>query len=812
MKHLFFIPLIGLISIGSAVFAQNTGKVDVIIIDQQQKPLGEIFIELVRAKDSTMVQYTVSGQDGAAEFSNVAKGRYAIYVAQTGFKNYFSSPFIIDSIHPLVTLPAIRLQANSLNEVVVMGKTPVIQHYADKTVVNVEQSPLNAVGSAYDVLQHSPGVLIDQNDNISLHGKSNVMVMIDGRITPMSSTDLANLLKGMPAESIEKIEFITNPSAKYDANGTAGIINIILKKNKYVGTHVSINAGYSQGIYPKSNDGFSISKRTKKFNLFANYNYSYRGAANAVTLQSNYYTNAQLASATLQNEYLRTPVQTNTARIGTDFFASDKTTIGFIADGGTRFFNPSETTTTYVYNGLDALQSYNITNSTNPNTTYNYSGNLNMKHTFDSTGRELLVNIDYANYHSKGYQNILINYYNLDGTSAGSPVNYYGYLPGNLSIYSFKADYDGELGKNSKLETGIKSSYVTTDNSVMVYDGTDASAPVDTTQSNHFIYSENINAGYLTYTKNIHKASVELGMRTEQTIANGDQVTTGQTFAHNIIQLFPNISINDSLTKDNQLGLSASRRIDRPTYDQLNPFRIYVNPTFYLQGNPYLIPQSAYSLQLSDTYKDDYSLSLTYTHTTNAIETVIFPIPGDQNIVQQTEENLATYDYYGASLSIVHQFAKWWDINASADAYLSHYEATLSNSPLNTNRFLFDAFGMNNFTLNKKLSAEVTASYNSGYDLGYLYIQGSWWAAVGVKMSILKSKGTLKLNANDIFWTNTTRGTTTFNTFNQAVFVRRDTRYVGVSFTYSFGRSPSSQSMHSKGGAEEEKKRAGSTS
>ncbi|HWY97818.1 MAG TPA: outer membrane beta-barrel protein, partial [Bacteroidia bacterium] len=708
----------------SVVFGQPNGSVDLKIANDQQKPVEGVFAQLVKSKDSSMTQYAVSGQNGDIKFSNVPKGKYLVYVTQTGFEDYYSSVFQIDSTHLQVKLPDIALKSKSLKEVTIVSKTPVIQHFADKTVVNVQESVLAAAGSVFDVLQRSPGVMVDQNDNISLHGKANVMVMIDGRITPMSSTDLANMLRGMPAETVEKIEFITNPGAKYDANGTAGIINIVLKKDKRMGTNATVLAGYGQGIYPRTNDGFSFNDRTKKFNIFSSYNYSYRGSTNILTARTNFYNaNNDYTGGTMQYEYLKVPTISNTARVGADFFASDKTTIGFIADGSISGFNPSESTTTYVYDSLNNTKSYNTTSSYSPNSTYNYAGNLNMKHTFDSLGRELLINVDYANYRNIASQAIKTFYYNVDNTEAGSPTSLYGSLPGMLDIYSFKADYDGQLGSKGTLQAGVKSSYVKTNNSVNFYDGASSSAPVDTTQTNHFIYSENINAGYITYSRNIPKASVQVGLRAEQTVANGNQVTTGQEFSRNYIQFFPNLSINDSLTKDHQLDLSVTRRIDRPTYQQLNPFSLYINPTFYLQGNPYLVPQSAYSFQLSDTYKEQYTLSFTYTHTDKPIITVILPIPGRQNIIQQTDDNLGSSDYYGVNATVARPITPWYTTTTFADVFYNHFNANISGSPLNSTRFLWDMNTDNIFTVSKKFTVDINLYYSSGYDLGYLFIK-----------------------------------------------------------------------------------------
>jgi len=812
MKYLLFLLVLMVMSMHNNASGQAGGNINLKVSDSLKKPLEGIMVQLVKAKDSSMAMYAFTETDGSAKFVNVVYDKYRIYISQVGYGSYFSSVFSIDSAHKSNSLTNIILQLQSLKEVEVVGKTPVLQHYADKTVLNVEQSLLSAVGSVYDVLKGSPGVIIDQNDNISMAGKQNVMVMIDGRITSMSGSDLANLLKGMPAESVEKIEFITNPSAKYDANGTAGIINIVLKKNKAMGTDVSVNVGYGQGIYPKSNDGISFSQRTKKFNIFSSYNYAYRGSSNLINFNTDYYNGPNLTSSSYQNEYIKTPSTTNMARLGADFYASDKTTIGFIADGMISQFNVSETTDTWLYDSLHNEKSYSETSSTTPNTTHNYSGNLNLKHRFDSAGRELLFNLDYANYSSQGYQNVITNYYNIGNVGSLPPTYLYGSLPGNLDIYSFKADYDGQLGKKGSLESGIKSSYVTTNNNITVYDGTSDTYPVDTTQTNHFIYSENINAAYFTYSRTLPKADMQIGLRAEQTIATGDQVTTGETFSHNYVQLFPNISVDDSLAKDDQIGLSASRRIDRPTYDQLNPFRIYINPAFYLQGNPYLIPQNAYTLQFTNTYKEAYTITLSYTHTMNAIETVIQPFPQSPNIAEQTEENLSTFNNFTGTLTVVKQPCKWLNVLVNLSGYENQYVANLSSTPINSTRFVWDLYYDNNFTISKKLSAEATFYYSSGYDLGYLLIQSSWWVAPGMKLSVLNGKGSIKISAHDIFWTDLTKGTTNFTGFSQNIFVRRDTRYIGVAFSYHFGGAKGSQSLNKKGGAEEEKNRANKTS
>lgn len=790
------------------------GKIDVTVKDDQQKPVDGAFAQLLNHKDSSLVKYSISGADGKIEFDGLKNGQFIIYIAQTGYENYYSDVITIDSLHKNVSVPDMVLVSKQLKEVTVTAKVPVIQRYADKTVLNVQQSVLAVTSSIFDVLERSPGIQVDQNDNISMVGKPGVTVMIDGKITPMSGADLANMLRGMPADAVEKIEFITNPSAKYDANGTAGIINIVLKKDKRMGPNGTVNVGYGQGFYWKTNDGFSFNDRTSKLNLFANFNYTNNGNYHRAP-RTRDFSNAdgEFEGGYSEEDFHKIISTSETGRLGADFFASKNTTIGFVADGMNRPFKSSGSTTANVFDSLNHAVSYNVTNSNVNTSAYNYSGNLNMNHKFDSLGRELVINVDYANFTSHSVQSFATDYYNLDNAIVSPSYLLYGVVPGQLNIYSFKADYDGKLGEKGALEAGVKSSYVKTDNNLMYYDGASASAPLDTTQSNHFIYSENVNAAYATYTRSLHKANLQLGLRAEQTIAEGDQVTTGQTLHINNLQLFPNLLYNDSISKNSQLGVSFSRRLDRPTYEQLNPFRNYVDPSTYQEGNPLLQPQYAYSLQVSETYKQNYSASLIYTRTTGIISSAWIPVPGNQEpVIAEQQVNLGYNDYIGTNLFAIVQITKWWTSTNTADVYCTHYNADYLSSSLNAYKVYWNVNSDNLITLKNKLSLDVNGSYNSGWDDGYLYATAFGNLTIGLQKKVLDNKGTVKINATDIFYTSSMVGYAIFTGYVEHFNITRDSRVVNVAFSYHFGGNSTSRSVRSKGGAEEEKKRAGGTS
>jgi len=715
-------------------------------------------------------------------------------------------------LHKNVTLPAITLGTKELKEVTVVSKIPVIQRYADKTVINVQQSILTVASSIFDVIQRSPGIQVDQNDNISMAGKAGVTVMIDGKITPMSGSDLANMLRGMPADAVDKIEFITNPSSKYDANGTAGIINVILRKDKRIGTNAVVNVSYGQGFYAKSNDGFSLNSRAKDFNFFMNANYSYNNNYHNAPRTRDFYNGNEFTGGYSETDFHTVTFQSETVRLGTDYFASKNTTMGIVLDGSNRLFAASGNTTANVFDSAYRPVSYNVTHSSVNSPAYNYSGNFNLTHKFDSVGRELLINLDYADFTSNSTQSYVTNYYNLNNDIISSPYLLYGNVPGQLNIYSFKADYDGKFGQG-QLQAGVKTSYVTTDNNLKYYDGSNASAPLDTNQSNHFIYNENVDAAYVSYAQNMGKANIQLGIRAEQTIAEGDQVTTGQIFHINSLKFFPNIDLNDSISKNSQLGISLSRRLDRPTYEQLNPFRNYVDPSTYGEGNPSLLPQYAYSLQISETYMRNYSIALNCTRTTGIISEVWAPVAGNQEpVIAEKQVNLNENDYYGMDISAVTKITSWFTTTNIIDAYYTHYNANYMQASLNTLHFYWNVNSDNVITLKNKLSLDINALYNSGNADGYLTEHPTSNVSIGIQKKILNDKGTIKLNATDIFYKSNFNGTANFTGYVENFDIRRDSRFVSIAFSYRFGGMPASRSMRSKGGAEEEKKRAGGTS
>jgi len=795
------------------IYAQNTGsgRFSVRIHDEKQNAVEGATVFLMNGRDSSLVKMSISEKDGTASFEQAKAGKYWLMVSAVGYDKISSPAFEVGQSTQQVNLPDMQLEhaTQQLKGISIQGTKPFIERELDRVVVNVNSSIVSAGSSALDVLSRSPGVLVNQNDDISMKGKQGVIVMIDGKPTYLSSTDLANLLRSTPANAIDKIELITNPPAKYEAAGSAGIINIKLKKDLRYGTNGSLSVSAGEGVYGKFNTGISINYRNNKTNVFANYNYTYRENFNNLVLDRKFFKdNGNLDGGYQQDNYLRIPINSNLAKAGLDYSTSKNTTIGILFTGLLTDIDPAGNNFSKVLDSLDRNISYFKTKSAGINHFNNYSGNINLKHVIDTAGQEITIDIDHARYASSTVQNYTTAYFNLDGTNSQPDDILYDRQPRSLNIYSVKADYALSFSKRSKLETGFKSSLVKADNNLSFYNIINGAAVFDTTKSNHFIYEENINAAYSNFNTSFDHYKLQLGLRAEQTVSNGNQLTTDNKFRNNYIQFFPTTFISDKIDERNEISLSIGRRIDRPTYKQLNPFKFYLDPSTFVEGNPYLRPQLTYTSEFSYTYKQKYSLTFTYSNTSNNITSILIPDETDNRITIQTDKNLTKVYYYAVSLIIPVDIAPWWTTTNNLNTYYNNYSGNLANTPLNKGRLAFDVSSNNSFKIAKNTTAELDGIFTSGNVYGYLFVDHALELSGGIQHTILKGKGTVKFNVSDFLRTNNLIGTTVIDNYSE-MFVRHiESRVATLAFIYRFGNNKTAPSHSRTGGAEEEKKRA----
>ena len=799
--------------------AQNNlrGRITANIINEKNNPVENATVELLKSKDSSLAKIAITDKNGLADFENIRPGTYLLKISFVNYATQFTAPVILGTEKLLIQLPNIILQPGTaeIKEVVVTGRKPFIQRLSDRLVVNVENSIVSAGSSAMDVLERSPGVAVDQNDVIGLRGKQGVIIMIDGKPTPLSGADLANYLRGLPSNAIERIDIITNPSAKYDAAGNSGIIDIHMKKDQRLGTNGTLTAGYGQGVYSKANAGTTLNYRNKSVNIFGNYNYSYRMNLNHLILDRNFYTNGIFNGGDLKDNYSKTPSDFHAVRAGADFFPDKKNIIGFVITYNNGAFNTNTNNNSTVIDAQKQSASTFQTKALNNNNNYNTVANINFKHSFNTTGKELTADIDYGEYNSAAVSSTATKYYKLSGGSLQPDYILNGNQAGKLTLKTAKVDYANPLPKGAKFETGAKTSYVSSDNDAKFYDLSSGNAVDDANKTNRFFYEEYNNAAYFNFSKEFTKFNLQFGLRGEQTHLKTHQVKGNIYFDSGYLQLFPSAFFNYKIKPDQTLGISVSRRIDRPGYSQLNPFLFLIDVTTYATGSPSLLPQFTWSYELNYTVKS-INFTLAYSHTTNSQNIAIarfkdvFPtIPQADNVTVQIPINLSTSDYYGFTVAAPVRVNKHWNMINNASAYYNKFNGQLGGTTLNNGKPAFDYRINNTFTLGKGWVTELNGNVTTGGQDGFMVLDPQWGIAAGVQKSMFQNKGTLRFNITDIFWTNLPKAVITYNNYIEKWHAYRETRVANLSFTYRFGKNTVQAARRRTTASEEERQRAG---
>ncbi len=806
------------IAFGFTLHAQTTAKIRGLVKDANGKGVSAATIILLKGSDSSWVKMTVSEQAGVYEFTGIKEGNYLVSASSVGFAIGYSSKFFFNG-NEAIEMPVIQLVTinKDMAGVVVQASRPLVENKIDKMVVNVDASPTNAGATAMEVLEKSPGISVDRDGNISLKGKQGIIVLMDGKQTYLSGADLANLLRNMPASQLDQIEIMTQPSAKFDASGNSGIINLRTKKSLQRGFNGSINLSYVQGRYPKSPNSFSFNYRAGKLNLFSNLSYSYWTGFNDQTLLRTFRNNQNEVTSVFDQVARQKNTSRNySARIGLDYSIDKKTTIGFLVNG---IYNPRTWENRGRANILDdkgSLDSFNTVFSENRDQWKNFGGNFNFRRVLSGTGSELTADLDFIRYDSRSRQ-ISDNYnYDAGGFLQDDPFWLRGNLPSKINIYSGKADYVLALDNNAKVEAGVKSSYVSTDNDAQytLYDKPNDKWVIDYTRSNRFLYKENINAAYINYSRQLKKWGVQAGLRAENTIAKGAQfgnsVQKDTSFKKNYTQFFPTAYVSYALSEKNQFTLSYGRRIERPNYQDMNPFQYFLDQYTFRQGNPNLTPQFTHNIELSHNYNRALNTTINFTSTTDILNDILKQ-NDDTKVTFQTKENVASRKVIGVSVSYNKAVTKWWTTSVFANVNNNHYKGLVNNSMLDVSMTTFMGNTSQQFKFAKTWSAEASGFYRStAQETGLFIIRPMGVFSFGLSKQVLKNKGSLKLNVIDPFYIQEAKVDIKFGNIDAYVFNKWDNRRVGLTFTYRFSKGQNVQAPGRKtGSSQEEQNRVG---
>jgi iron complex outermembrane recepter protein len=791
------------------IFAQ--GKISGRVIDASGTPLEFVTVTLHRAKDSVLVKGALTDALGKYEFEQVKNGSYHVVAAQVGLKKQFSTPLsILDNSLTVNELKLVE-DVKSLNAVTVTAQKPFIEHQIDKTVVNVENSIVAAGSTAMEVLEKAPGVIVDNEGKITLRGKDGVRIMVDGKPSQLSQDQLANMLRNMTANMIQKVEIITNPSSKYDAAGNAGIINIVMKKNQLYGLNGQVSSTYGQGVYYKNFNSLNLNYRYGKWNLFGSYNYNIRKNFNINEITRIFRADngrGVVTDSFVQTAYNRNPYISNAWRGGVDYNISDKTTVGLLFSGNFGNRNNKEnqlskdnTTTIYAPDGKIRSEVHTATREEDK---WNeVSANFNIKHTFDSLGREITFDADSYSFDTDNQQRFEVS---STGEIHAKQENN---IARKFDIKSLKTDFTYPLSKKAKLEAGAKTSFVNSGNDIMFYNILGSTRVLDMNITNDFQYDENINAAYANFNQELKGGiNYQVGLRVENTNIIGNQVTTDTSFTRHYTDVFPTAFVMKKWgAKDkHSVRVGYSRRIDRPNYEDLNPFREFLDKYTYEQGNPNLTPQYSNNFDVSYTFMGAMTIGANYSKTTDAIT---FTVKQDDALKQSfvTKQNVATLENYGINLNVPVPIKKWWFVNTSANFFVNRYQGAFLGADLDLKIPVLNLNIQNRFTLPKDWSAEVSGWYVSRASEGLFVGEPMYAVNAGISKLLMDRKLTLRLNAQDIFRTQKFSGSQKYQNLDIKVGSRFESQQVRLTASYRFGNQKVQQARRRDGGANDEKNR-----
>lgn len=774
------------------------------VTDEYGNGLEVVSVSLLKAADSNLVKTAITDAAGNFEMNLDKQGAFLLAYSNMGYKSEFSAPFKLEAGWNF-DAPGIKLvtESQKIKDVVITATKPMIEASADKIVFNVEGS-INATGSnALELLQKSPGITVDNNENISMRGKSGVKVYIDGKMTQLDNKSLADYLKSINSTDVEAIEMIANPGAKYDASGNAGIVNIRLKKNKKFGTNGNADLGLVKGNMLRGNGSVSLNYRDKKVNVFSNISGGAGDNRNFLDLYRTQNDTVYRQHTTMTNGWRNANI-----KAGADYFLDRKSTLGVLVlanfkDGTFESENNTDILLPVSEQHLKTIKSSNKVplNRTNANFNVNYRY-------ADTNGTEISFDGDYGLYRSVGRSYQPNDYYDANGGYLYSIINGNN-SPTDINIYTAKLDLEHKLGKG-KLGYGAKFAYIKTNNTFEFFNYYGDNTPVkDPGLSNDFIYTENVNAAYVNYDRVLNPHwSFKAGLRMEQTNSKGDltradgKIQPDNTVERNYLDFFPSAALTYKSNDDNVFGLVYGRRIDRPDYQDLNPFENKLDQLTYEKGNAFLKPQYTDNIELNYVFKSTLNASVSYSNVRDYAVTVTDTINGNASFLQK--HNIASQRLFSFTIGSSLPIAKWWKGYANLWFNYQVIDGSFNNISVDMKSPGYGVYMQHTFILGKGYTAELSGWYEGKT------LEGTWKRRsfktldIGFKKRFLNERATIKVAVTDIFRTMRFRAVSDYGGTNIIIDQRNDARTLRLSFSYKFGSNQIKEARQRKTASESE--------
>jgi hypothetical protein len=799
----------------TTVFAQQAGgTIKGNVTDTKSHKIASGTVYLLNAIDSGIVKVALTNDLGFFEFNSLKQGTYLLDVSVIGYQKKTLPPIAITGNPTFNTGTIILKNKTDLKELEITAKNNYVDIKPGKIVLNVNRSILLAGNTVLDILSTAPGVQIGDNGSITLKGKD-VTVTMNGKQVYLSPDALAELLRNTPGSNVSQIELISNPDASYSAEGSGGVINIKTQRNKNEGISGSANAGFGitdineqYGTRTKWNSGFNLAYNNKNASLFGGFTHT-NSIAQRLSQTDRAIYNPSLKQ--IHSDYLNDLNEKGeNLKLGMDYYINPKQVIGFLANGifSNYDYTKNTNTTTNVNNMPDSMF---VSRSLTTRRLLTYIINLNYKGNLGKLG-ELYADADYSVYDRQPNETIYTDKYVLHPSvillKAMPPSYIQNVFPTLYHIYTFAVNDHIKLGKSSAVMAAAKVSYVNNDNTANFGNVVNYTYQPDSYFSGQYNYNEQINAFGLTYSTFLsRKTNIEIGFRAEQTINHGKATALNGTqtaTTNNYTDLFPSLQLISNVNDNDQLSFSYGRRIKRPSYTDLNPFVNYQDQYNYFAGNPGLKTQYTNSIEITNTYKQKFGVTLSASITNDYVFTTFLP----GNIVAQ-KVNFGNSNSYDIQLNQVADIAKWWSANINLDASYDHYNNTLNGTSSDVDTRSVTLNIHQQFSFLKQYKAELLTLYESPKYEGFYHYDERYKVNAGLSKNILNKKGSIQFQVTDIFNSYYNNYNTNYQNLNYSGHAQNAFRTYQINLTYSFSSRGAKAERPHKLGSTDEQSRAG---
>lgn len=778
------------------------------VVDEAGIPVPFTNILLLQASDSSLVKGEVTDSAGAFLITDIAPAAYLLEASMIGYAKYNSGVFELKAEPGGKKMGRISLSQNAteLAGVEVVAKKPFFEQKIDRLVVNVAGSITAAGATALEVLERSPGIIVDrQNSSISLSGKDGVVVMINGKINRMPMAAVVQMLQGMPSGNIEKIELITTPPANFEAEGNAGYINIVLKQSGDQGLNGSYTVSGGAGKGDVSSAALNFNFRHRDINLYGGYSFSRQAQQQVFNMDRLVGLNGQTIRT--ETETVRDPVQRNhNLRLGLDWNLSPKTVVGVLVSGydnrwSMEAMNHSVLSLNGMPDSLIAIRNDEV------NHWQHLGGNLNVQHTIGE-GESVSLDFDYLRYENENPTNYLIDYSDGSGNFLFSDQTFSGKTT-PIRVGVGKLDYTKQFSGNIHLEAGLKGTINRLDNDVSVADIRNGIRMYDPDLTARYHLDESIAAAYTSLDLKLDKKSdLKLGLRYEYTNSNLGSNEQADIVDRQYGNFFPSVFLSRNFNDNNSANLSYSRRITRPTFKDMAPFVIFLDPYTFFSGNAALQPAVSNNLKVDYRYKSAL-FSLQYAVEDSAIAGFQSRVIEGTNRQLLGAENMKNRKTANFTVAFPLHIGKWWNMQNNLIGTWQEVNTYFDGEPVQVRAQNLQVVWINSFTLPHDFSAELVGFYRTRGLSGAQVSLPMGAVNIGIQKKLGDNGGTLRFGIDDLFNSLGFGFETNFPEYNMVSKGTADFSQRTFKLTYSrnFGNNKLKGSRKRATGAEEERKR-----